>query len=562
MSQKKNAPPLARGELLSAMVTDADAFTALRYLRSREETPAIWELEQNGAKTLPGVTAALGDVYHSLWSEGVDLKDRTKVPASRQYWRGLLEETLPTSAFKELHAKTCGDRMLSTMGTVEAAKTILKLVPKADGEKLEKIAEAQAKADQLEQEATDAQAHADGLEQMASEMMANAQGGGSAGKPAGGNPSGNSPGGNSGGMSAAEAQNLANKLSEKWADAQAKADTARAAADQATAAANAQAEALMGKPGSVEAEQKLRELARLGQAALQATTAKVTEVSETIQGWGLEKGELEKMEIPEAMGLLEKMRKNSAFKSFAALLGRMRAMAAKKARSKTEGEGRQVTRQEIGRDISRAYPSELAALAHPATRLPALLRWSRGELRLRGQETKKTLGRGDVVVCEDGSGSMDGVKQQWAKGVSLSLAHFAKLQKRGFGWILFDTRVVKDMVRPGGALSAVDMLTIAESRSGGGTSFEAPLKRAVEMIKAKGLKKADIVFVTDGECAVSEAFLKEFLADKKALEFTVVTVLCDVGSSGRATVEKFSDKIEQVSQYTVETAEAKVFNHL
>ncbi len=562
MSKTQNAPPLAREELLSAMVTDADAFTALRYLRSREETPAIWELERNGAKTLPGVTAALGDVYHSLWSEGVDLKDRTKVPASRQYWRGLLEETLPTSAFHELHAKTCGDRLLSTMGTVEAAKTILKLVPKADGEKLEKIAEAQAKADQLEQEASDAQAHADGLEQMASEMMANAQGGGKPGKPAGGNPSGNSPGGNSGGMSAAEAQNLANKLSEQWADAQAKADDARAAADQATAAANAQAEALMGKPGSAEAEAKLRELARLGQAALQATTAKVTEVSETIQGWGLEKGELEKMEIPEAMGLLEKMRKNSAFKSFATLLGRMRAMAAKKARSKIEGEGRRVTRQETGRDISRAYPSELAALSHPATRLPALLRWSRGELRLRGQETKQTLGRGDIVVCEDGSGSMDGPKQQWAKGVSLSLAHFAKIQKRGFGWIMFDTRVVKDKVRPGGVLSAIDMLDIADSRSGGGTSFEAPLKRAVEMIKAKGLKKADIVFVTDGECAVSEAFLECFLAAKKALEFTVVTVLCDVGESARKTVEKFSDKVEQVSQFTVETAEAKVFNHL
>jgi uncharacterized protein with von Willebrand factor type A (vWA) domain len=146
--------------------------------------------------------------------------------------------------------------------------------------------------------------------------------------------------------------------------------------------------------------------------ALQKASAKVTEISKTIDGWGLEQGELDRMEQPEALALLEKMRRTKAFEQFAKLLGRLRAVAAKKAANPTEGEGRRVTRRETGRDIARAYTSELVALAHPVTRMQALQRWARGELALRGQEAKKPLGHGPVVVCEDASGSMDGAKQK------------------------------------------------------------------------------------------------------------------------------------------------------
>ena len=190
-------------------------------------------------------------------------------------------------------------------------------------------------------------------------------------------------------------------------------------------------------------------------------------------------------------------------------------------------------------------------------------RWARGELRLRGSVTKRELGDGPVIVLEDSSGSMDGEKQQWAKGVTLALAHYAKIKRRDFGWIMFDTRVQCDRTYPAGVMGARQLLEIAEARSGGGTDFERPIRRAMEMITTSSLKKADIVLVTDGECAVSEEFLRELAAAKLAQEFSIVTVICDVGSSvSDATVAKFSDKVERVSAFTAEEAEKKIFGNL
>ena len=541
-------PLLTREELLPSMVTDADAFTALRYLRQREGAPSLWELESSGEKVLPGTPAVLADTYHALWSSEPSVKPTDQVPADRKYWRGMLEEMVKTSSFQELHAKTEGSSLMSLVGTIETGQTVLGLMPKGDQKKLEELKKLQEQSDELEEEAATAESEAAQIQALASEMQAAA------------NASGQK------GLSSGQAQKRANELAGQQAKAQANAKVARDLANQAKTEVDAKAEALMGKPGSVEAEQKLRELARIGHAALAATQKKVEALSETIQGWGLDAGELSRMAMPEAVGLLEKMRRNAAFKKFSQLLGRLRAIAAKKAKSKTEGEGRRIARQETGRDIARAYPSELVAFAHPATRVQALLRWSRGEMRLQGQETRKRLGHGPVIVCEDGSGSMEGAKQQWAKGVTLALAHFAKLQHRGYGWVHFGATHSKLVARSysGGKMSAAQILEVAELfLNASGTDFEVPLRRAVEMIEREGLKKADIVLVTDGDCDVSEGFLQWFLATKKRLELNVIAVICDVGGHVTdATVKKFSDRVERASSFTAEEAEAKVFAHL
>jgi uncharacterized protein with von Willebrand factor type A (vWA) domain len=352
-------------------------------------------------------------------------------------------------------------------------------------------------------------------------------------------------------------------LESEWAKAEEAAEAAKAKADAAKARANALAQDMLGESGTEKAEQKMRELARIGQAALRDAKSKVSEVSDTIEAWGLDEGELTKEGISESIALLERMRRNASFKKFAALLGRVRKIAAKKARSKQEGQGVRVTRRETGRDIRRADPRELVALVHPSLRTKALTRWSRGELTLRGEQAKPRLGHGPVIVCEDGSGSMDGEKQQWAKAVTLSLAHYARLQKRGFGWMLFDYHVVKSKTCPAGKLSAKELLEIAEARSGGGTNFERPLSAAVEMIAKAGLKKADIVIVTDGDAEVSEKWLREFRAAKRTHEFNVVAVICDAGGHVTdVTVKKFADRVEHVSSFSAEEAEQKVFNNL
>ena len=511
---------VSREELQKLLVTDADAFTGLRFLRQREQTPALAELEKAGEPRLPGTVGALADIYHALWAESPAVRE--EVPSDRCFVAEILKGAMATSAYGELHAQTQYSELKSLLGTLSMGETIVQNVSKEDAERLQTAAEKQKAADEAKAEAEQAKAEAS--------MM----GGLAEGSP---------------------------ELAGAAAEAQAKAETAQAQAASAQQAAEAAAEALMGQPGSAEAAQKLQELARLGLAAAKKAQEKVEEVSETLQTWGFEEGELTREGIPESLALLERIQKNKAFKDFAKLLGRVKRIAARKARSKTQAEGVRVTKSETGRDIKRAVPSELVALAHPALRHKALTRWSRGELRLRGEEAKQKLGEGPVVVCEDSSGSMDGAKQQWAKAVVLALAYYAKLRSRSFAWVMFDARVQRSKVYLRGRLSAKDLLEIAESRSGGGTQFEPPLQEALRYVREGGLKKADIAFITDGDSYLEEKFLEEFGATKKSLEVNVVAVLCDVGHTSDATVSKFADEVLRASKFSDGEAQ-EVFNHL
>jgi uncharacterized protein with von Willebrand factor type A (vWA) domain len=544
--------PLSRQELLPLLVTDADAFTVQRYLCHREAVPRLPELEEQGQEVLPGPEGVLADLYYSLWDPEPRVKEEGEIPPDRRYWQELLGQTVQTAAYQELHAATQLKELQSVLGTIAMGESVLALVPKEDQQKLQELAEAQRQADQLGQQAASAQAQANAAQQLA---QAAAQAASQAAEQAQQQPDNAQAQ-----EAAAKAQAMAQQLAQQAQQAQAEAEAARLSHEQAKALANELAERLMGKPGS--AEEKRCQLRRIGLRAVEKAQAEVKEISENIQAWGLEPGELTRESFAEVQAILERVKRNPALKKFTALLGRLRQIAARKARSKTEGEGVRMMTTETGRDLKRAVPAELVALTHPALRVKAQMRWMRGELRLRGQRTRRKLGYGPVVVCEDASGSMDGVKQQWTKALVLALAHFAKLQKRSFGWILFDAMVHLAKVYPRGVLSAKDRLEIAESRAGGGTDFESPLRRAIEMIQKEGLKKADILLVTDGMCAVSDKFLKELLAVKRALEVNIYTVLVNVGETTDATVKEFSDRVIPISDLSAEEAERKVIGIL
>ncbi|MBU4580295.1 hypothetical protein KKB43_04740 [Patescibacteria group bacterium] len=553
--ETKKVEPLSRQDVEKLLATDADAFTVLRYLRHRENVPALAELEQKGQAQLPGIEGSMCDLYHALWNPEPRLKE--KVAPDRQYWQGLLKQAMATSAYQETHSQTQLKDLLSIIGTVAMTESVMAMISKKDKKQLQELANSQAKADQLSEQAKEAQAESQATQKLAEAMAENAgQGKHQAGESQPFEKSG------TGTMLSEEAKAIANEIAKQAVEVKTKAENLQKQASEAKAKSEALAEALMGKSGSQEAEQKLQELARIGLQAVRDAQTKVQEVSETIESWGLEEAELHRQGIPEALGLLEKMKRNKSLQKFAELLGRIRKIAARKAKSKIQGEGARITASETGRDIKRAKTSELVALTNPALRAKALNRWAKGELQLIGQETKQKLGHGPIIVCEDASGSMEGSKQQWAKAVTLSLAHYAKIQKRSFGWIMFDSRVQAAKTYSKGNIPAKEMLEIVESQAGGGTDFEKPLCRAMEMIQKEGLKKADICFITDGECAVSDEFIRELKAIKKALEINVVTILCDAGSSADKTVKDFSDRIEKASSFTAEEAETKIFRNL
>ena len=93
----------------------------------------------------------------------------------------------------------------------------------------------------------------------------------------------------------------------------------------------------------------------------------------------------------------------------------------------------------------------------------------------------------------------------------------------------------------------------------GGTSFERPLQKAVDVIKKQNrFRKADIVFVTDGEDGVSDSFMETYNQDKKKLNFQCMGCVLG-GRSYQSELEKFTDEWFSASDLVNAAEESRIF---
>jgi len=248
---------------------------------------------------------------------------------------------------------------------------------------------------------------------------------------------------------------------------------------------------------------------------------------------------------------------NEKLKKLAQMVGRMKEQALALRRKIFERTNEEMFEVGIGSEVSRLLPHELVTLHHPVLRKDFARRFVDNELllySLRGIEEK---GKGPVVVCLDGSSSMMGDKEIWAKALTLTLLDIARRQRRMFRAICFssaDTPLQTFDLNPRERYS-VDLSTVmklAEYFPGGGTDFETPLNAALDCLRQSRFKRGDIVFITDGECQVSSEWAENFRAEKEAMGFSLFSILIDVGSSSLGTLKEFSDKITTVSRLTSE----------
>jgi uncharacterized protein with von Willebrand factor type A (vWA) domain len=84
------------------------------------------------------------------------------------------------------------------------------------------------------------------------------------------------------------------------------------------------------------------------------------------------------------------------------------------------------------------------------------------------------------------------------------------------------------------------LLSFLQQSFGGGTDFETPLKRALEIIKNdEDFIKADILMISDGDCILSTEFIGSLDTEKNLLDCSIYSVLCD----GKRVEDNFSDEI-------------------
>ena len=265
--------------------------------------------------------------------------------------------------------------------------------------------------------------------------------------------------------------------------------------------------------------------------AVSAAAERAGETEQVIAAWSDDPACMEKSEVN--MQLLALVRKSDALREISKYLGRFRKIFAQGRRNGyAYGRGEKYS-LELGNDLARALGSELSMLAAPET-LPLFLRkYQKKQIKQYQRREPVYKGAGNIICCLDESSSTTGEDAAWGKAVALTLLEIADNGGRNFALVHFSDRdsFKTDVFRPG-AYTAADKMAAAECFLGGGTNFEAPMREALRLMEQESFENADVVFITDGVCALPDAFREELAKEQAARRFTVTGVLLDQGSPG------------------------------
>lgn len=286
--------------------------------------------------------------------------------------------------------------------------------------------------------------------------------------------------------------------------------------------------------------------------AMEAASQRAQEVQNVIAAWSDDPGNMEKNAVNRQM--LSMVRESEVLKRVAAYLGRFREIFAQgKRNGYAYGRGEKYS-LELGRDLSRAISSELVMLASPET-LPLFLRkYQQGRIKQYQRREPVYKGAGDIICCLDESDSTGGDLAAWGKAVALTLLEIAADGGRSFALIHFSgsDSIQTDLFRPG-AYTAADKMAAAETFLGGGTNFETPMNEALRLMREDGFENADVVFITDGVCKLSQAYREQLQQEQATRRFTVTGILLDQGRSGMEfSLSEFCQEIYRTSEMTGE----------
>ena len=167
----------------------------------------------------------------------------------------------------------------------------------------------------------------------------------------------------------------------------------------------------------------------------------------------------------------------------------------------------------------------------------------------------------DSIVCLGGSASTEGENAAWGKALALAVQDICAHEGRKFALIRFsgDDQIRTDRFLPG-QYTADDLLSAAEHFFDGGTDFETPLREALRLISEEEFENADILFITDGQCSVSDELSGQLQEAIQNARCTVIYLLLDADSPGMTcSVERFSERMLRLREMTKDDAEGVVW---
>ncbi len=219
-------------------------------------------------------------------------------------------------------------------------------------------------------------------------------------------------------------------------------------------------------------------------------------------GQGFGPGEVTYQSPEQALSIADMWANNELLREVAALYGKMdKSFQFERAR-RIVGGAEEIVDIKIGDELRRVVASELALLADEDYEDEFFMRYANAELQVYDTVGEELAGRGPVVMCVDESYSMHGDRNVWAKAIALCLLNICRREKRDFAYVAWASagQCEVHLFPAKKPLNAQDVVDCASHFFGGGTAPLTGLSAGVEiMAKAREFKKADLVFVTDGE---------------------------------------------------------------
>lgn len=289
----------------------------------------------------------------------------------------------------------------------------------------------------------------------------------------------------------------------------------------------------------------LGDVRRAARAAAAKAGDEVAEMNEGLSPFGIGTGEGDSSNVSpaERIELAKRLRNSHKLKEIAELAGRLTRIAMRTRETRVSHGRDEIHDVEQGDDLGRVLPSELLGLAVGGEFETLFLRkFAEKELlqyKVRGTEEK---GRGPIVVAMDESGSMGGSPEFFAKGIALALLNVAKAEGRDFALIQFGSaHQVAETVFPKGESNPAELMNVIERFFGGGTNFETPLNKALDIIDRNEFNDADLIFITDGGAHLSPEFISRFNAVKAEKDFETFSIVIGMGVAEN--VKGFSDRV-------------------
>jgi len=243
------------------------------------------------------------------------------------------------------------------------------------------------------------------------------------------------------------------------------------------------------------------------QAAAGAASDAVDEAAALGMLPGMGAGPGQDLPPEQALALMEKWGANSDLRELLRMVGRMIRDMRFKREARTKNVPVEPVSITTGRSIERMLPHEMARAYIDVTKPMWIDDYSGRKLLEYQMQGKTPAGKGPLVFCIDGSGSMGaeaaGVKRfVWASSLVLAGLTIAQREKRDFACVEFGSAgQLKSWVFPGREQADPDMvLEMCTHFFAGGTSTVTGMRESLRIIKdVPAFKTADVVLVSDGQ---------------------------------------------------------------